>query len=74
MINTHFKEDARHIVIVEQAPDMATAEQEADKFLRAESSADEGGCCYVRVSSSGIQRDKEYYFKVVAVDGSTGKT
>lgn len=67
--NTHFQPDARHIVIVEQAPDMQTAEREADRFLSAESNADEGGCCYQRVQSSGIKRDTGYYFKVVAMAG-----
>ncbi|HVU94011.1 MAG TPA: hypothetical protein VHE34_02265 [Puia sp.] len=64
--NTHFQPDARHIVVVEEAPDMQTAEREADQFLIAESKADEAGCCYQRVHSSGIKRDSGYYFKVVA--------
>jgi hypothetical protein len=68
-LNAHFQPDARHIVIVEEAPDMQTAEREADQFLNAESKADEGGCCYLRVRSSGIKRDDGYYFKVVAVAG-----
>ena len=67
--NAHFQPDARHIVIVEEAPDMQAAEQEADRFLIAESKADEAGCCYQRVHSSGIKRDSGYYFKVVAMDG-----
>jgi hypothetical protein len=71
MSNAHFQPDARHIVIVEEAPDMQTAEQEADRFLTAESQADEGGCCYLRVHSSGIKRDSGYYFKVVAVAGES---
>ena len=68
--NAHFQADARHIVIVEDAPDMLTAEQEADSFLSAESKADEGGCCYLRVHSSGIKRETGYYFKVVATDSN----
>jgi hypothetical protein len=68
--NTHFQQDARHIVIVEGAPDMQSAEREADQFLNIESKADEAGCCYTRVQSSGIKRDNGYYFKVVAVDGN----
>lgn len=67
--NTHFQPDARHIVIVEEAPDMLTAEQEADRFLAIESQSDEGGCCYQRVHASGIKRDTGYYFKVVATAG-----
>jgi hypothetical protein len=67
-VKTHFKADARHIVIVEDAPDIQTAEKEADQFLRMESQADEGGCSYIRVRSSGIKRDRDYYFKVVAMD------
>lgn len=67
--NAHFQPDARHIVIVEEAPDMQTAEREADRFLAVESQSDEGGCCYQRVRSSGIKRDTGYYFKVVAMDG-----
>lgn len=56
-----------YIVIVEAAPDMESAEKEADDFLDAESAADEAGCCYVRAKASGIKRGADYYFKVVAV-------
>jgi len=66
---THFQPDARHIVIVEAAPDMESAEKEADTFLDAESAADEAGCCYIRAKASGIKRGADYYFKVVAVAG-----
>jgi len=66
---TYFQPETRHIVIVENASDMQTAEQEADKFLDAESAADEGGSCYVRASASGIQRDNGFYFKVVMTAG-----
>jgi hypothetical protein len=66
---THFQEDARHIVIVEEAPDMESAEREADNFLSAESRADEAGACFIRVQCSGIKRENRYHFKVVSTSG-----
>ena len=66
---THFQSDARHVMVVEDAPDMETAEREADKFLELESGADEGGCSYIRIKSSGIPLEGKYYFEVVVVAG-----
>ena len=70
---THFRQDTRHIVIVEEAPDMETAEKQADAFLLAESSADESGTCYLRAKASGIKREAGYYFKVVTVSDPAGQ-
>jgi hypothetical protein len=66
-VKTHFQEGTRHILVVEEAPDMDTACTQADEFLKVESSADEGGACFLRAKASGIKRGENYYFKVVAV-------
>jgi hypothetical protein len=63
---TYFEAGDRHIVVVEKAPDMATAEKEADQFLRLASEMDEGATTFTRIQVSGIKREDKYYFKVVA--------
>ena len=66
-MSAHFGEGDRHNVVVENVTDMVAAEQEADRFLREASVADEGGAAFVRVKASGVQRGDRYYFKAVTV-------
>jgi hypothetical protein len=67
MKNAYFEPGDRHNVVVENAVDMATAEQEADRFLSEVSSTDECGSACVRIKSSGVKRNDRYYFKAVMV-------
>ena len=62
---THFQEDSRHIVIVEDAASMEQAEAAADAFLAEITAMDETGAKYQRIQVSGIRRDDKYYFETL---------
>lgn len=71
-VNIYFEPGDRTNLVVENVADMATAEQEADRFLQAVSAADECGSAFVRIKSSGIERNHQYYFKAVIVQNPDG--
>lgn len=72
MKNAYFEPGDRHNVVVEDVPDMAAAEREADLFLSEASSTDESGSTFVRIKSSGVKRNERYYFKAVMVHSADG--